>query len=134
MMRLAVTQCPIAESECALVRDAVNAWHDQDLFPEPRVIEVKSLFRRLFQLPPETVLVGSALPDAVVLSSPPPEDSDLSTFYAVVLPSENQNGAFECMRLDTECAITFSTNVSFRDMLLFLNDSSYGPLLASECG
>lgn len=67
-------------------------------------------------------LVGSALPDAVVLQ---PID-DNHTFYALVKAEDELEDSWEGMHLTCQGEITWARNVPFRLVLYFLGESSAG--------
>ena len=118
----------MSEGERALVVNAICSWHDQESFSDESVLRVKSLFRKLFSLPPDTVLVGSAVPDAVILSAPLLDRaSAVARFFAVVKP-EASDGRWECMQLDADCFISFSNQTRFRELVHLLNASANGPI------
>jgi len=75
-----------------------------------KIAQVKAVFRRVFELPAGTVLMGSALPDAIVLQSP----EDKHTFYAIV---EAEDDAWEAMELNSDGFISFVRTVPFRYVL-----------------
>ena len=102
-----------------LLRDAIEHWYDTDKFDDARVAQVKAVFRRVFELPADTVLMGSALPDAIVLQSP----EDKHTFYAIV---EAEDDAWEAMELNSDGFISFERTVSFRYVLDLVALSSGG--------
>lgn len=124
-VRLASQHCPLAESDVRLLTNGITSWHDHVSFPDSSVAEVKALFRRVFCLPGETVLVGSAVPDAIVLS----DGGANAHFYALVMPDLPHDTAWECMELESDSFISFSSHLSFRDLLFMLSTSSHGPLI-----
>lgn len=93
-----------------LLRDAIEHWYETDKFDDARVAQVKAVFRRVFELPADTVLMGSALPDAIVLQSP----EDKHAFYAIV---EAEDDAWEAMELNSDGFISFVRTVPFRYVL-----------------
>lgn len=126
MLQLAKSVCPLTEDEACLVTEAIALWHDPNNFPDDKVAQVKQLFRRVFSLHPETTLVGSAVRDAVILSSPMRGTAMSSQrFFAIVQMPDT----WECNRLDTDCFISFSDRVGFVDLIRMLDASTSGPVV-----
>ena len=71
-------------------------------------------------------LVGSALPDAIVLQ---PID-DNHTFYALVKAEDEDDASWEGMHLTCQGFITWARNVPFRLVLYFLSESSAGMVVS----
>jgi hypothetical protein len=82
--------------ECELLAVATARWTDVAGFGDDQVAQVKAIFRRGFDLPLETVLVGSAFPDGIVLQDP----GNSQVFYAVWTGIEE--GTWEGAKLDCE--------------------------------
>jgi hypothetical protein len=55
------------DEELALLCAALTKWTKPKEFTDAHVSRVKDIFRRAFSLAPGTLLVGSVLPDAIVL-------------------------------------------------------------------
>jgi hypothetical protein len=108
--RLATRQHILPPEDHVLLHDAIEHWYDTDKFDDEMVARVKTVFRSVFNLAADTVLMGSALPDAIVLQSP----DDKHTFYAIV---EAEDDAWEAMELNSDGFITFERSVSFRYIL-----------------
>jgi hypothetical protein len=66
--------------ECELLSVATVRWTDVEGFRDDQVARVKEVFRRAFDLPPSTALVGSAFPDGIVLQ----EAGDNRVFYVIM--------------------------------------------------
>ncbi len=111
----------VTQAEHALLLAAIERWHDATQFSDEDVRQVKTLFRRVFGLRNDMILVGSALPDAIVMQSP-----DIPhTFYALVY-----SGPWEAMELESDALIEFKASVPFTTILTFLTDSTGG---LSQC-
>lgn len=115
--RIATQTQAFTEEEHALLLTAIERWHDATRFSDEQVDQVKALFRRVFGLSHDTLLVGSALPDAIVLQSP----GNRHRFYALVY-----SGPWEAMQLESDASIEFRTTISFRLITHFLADSQGG--------
>lgn len=115
--RIATQTQAFTEEEHALLLAAIERWHDAIRFSDEEVDQVKALFRRVFGLSHDTLLVGSALPDAIVLQSP----GNRHRFYALVY-----SGPWEAMQLESDASIEFRTTISFRLITHFLADSQGG--------
>ena len=68
-----------SSEEVELLLMALAKWGRPDQFTDAHVRQVKEIFRRAFSLAPGTVLVGSVLPDAIMLQQP----GDGNRFYAL---------------------------------------------------
>ena len=78
----------------------------------------------MFELAEDTALVGSVLPDAIVLQP----SGDNHTFYALV---QEDDGGWEGMHLACEGSIAWAKDVPFRLVLFFLSES-YGGVSQAE--
>jgi hypothetical protein len=119
--RLTSHEHQLSLEEQNLLRDAVQNWYNQALFTDEDVAQVKGIFRKVFDLPPDTILAGSTLPDAIVLQS----SANRQIFYALV-QSEDDAGAWEGMELESDGQITFTNSIPFRLVLHLLADSTGG--------
>jgi hypothetical protein len=117
----------LATEEHELLDEALAFWNDSSKFPDAKVDHVKSVFKRVFGLPEETVLAGSTLPDAVVLQS----SDDTQTFH-VIVQAENPGEGWEAMELKSEGQISWAKTTPFRLVLFFLADSAAGMTLVKK--
>ena len=101
--------------------DALNHWYEPTIFPDERVAQVKQVFKKVFGLPADTVLMGSTLPDAILLQP----ESDSQTFY-VFVQSETTGQAWDAMEMGIEGSMTFVKTTPFRLLLYLLSDSVAG--------
>ena len=115
--RIATQTQAFTEEEHALLLTAIERWHDATQFSNEQVDQVKALFRRVFGLSHDTLLVGSALPDAIVLQSP----GNRHRFYALVY-----SGPWEAVRLESDALVEFKSGLEFSLLLHFLSDSTGG--------
>lgn len=120
--RLATHTHVLPPEDHTLLRDAIEHWHDMAKFDDEKVARVKGVFRIVFDLAPDTILVGSALPDAIVLQTP----GDRHTFYAIVQEETAGGGAWEAMELNSDGDITFNYSTPFRLILELLALSTGG--------
>ena len=111
----------LTNEEHALLEEALKTWCDPAKFTDEKVGHVKEVFKKVFGLSPDTVLVGSTLPDAILLQSV----NDVHLFY-VFMQSETPGQAWEAMELFTEGCITFVNTIPFRLVLSLLADSVCG--------
>jgi hypothetical protein len=118
--RLATHTHTLPPEDHVLLLEAIQHWHDSIQFSDEQVAQVKAIFRSVFGLQPDTVLVGSALPDAIVLQPP---HGNGRVFYAIV---QAEGGAWEAMELESDAQLTFSKSMCFRLLLAFLSDSTGG--------
>lgn len=123
-MRL--TKYPTASSglspeERELLKEGHMSWFDFDTFTQDKVDRVKDVFKKAFALPQATPLVGLTFPDAIVLQL----DGDDRSFYAMVM-SEEEEGAWEAMRLMSEGTLTWVKTTPFRVVLALLQGSICG--------
>jgi hypothetical protein len=107
--------------EHELLDEALCHWQDPSQFSDDQVLSVKSVFRRIFELPEDTVLAGSTLPDAIILQSP----SDTKTYF-VIMQKESPEQGWEALELKCEGNIAWAKNTPFRLVMFFLTESSGG--------
>ncbi len=118
---LSTQSIQLQEGDQNLLRDALRQWYDHAMFTDDHVVQVKQVFKRVFGLPHDIVLAGSALPDAIVLQS----SANQKKFYAIV-QGENESDGWEAMELESDGYITFFKEVPFRLVLRLLEDSTGG--------
>jgi hypothetical protein len=132
--------CVIQPADHDLLHAALRDWYDMTAFTDEHVAQVKraprgaprgltrrsaaqvkALCKRIFQLPDDTNLVGSVLPDAVILQ---PAGNN-HTFYALVQDEDN-GGGWECMELTCQGTFSWMKDTPFRLVLFFLSQSAGG--------
>ena len=109
-----------------LLHRAIEQWHDLTQFSDEQVNRVKDVFRRVFGLSDDCLLVGSALPDAIVLQPP---SGNMRSYYAIV---QIEDGAWEAMELDSDASLSFTKTLPFRVVLALLATSNGGLIQVSK--
>ena len=114
-------QTVLTGEEHALLKEGQEHWLDHEVFSEDQVLQVKGVFRKVFGIPEETVLMGVTFPDAIVLQ--PVGNEHL--FYALVT-LEDGSGGWEAMELESDGVLQWVTTVPFRLVLALLKTSVCG--------
>lgn len=73
--------------ELALLEEGHMHWSDHDKFSQEKVDQVKGIFKKVFNLPEETALMGFTIGNAIVLQSV--EDRNL--LYYMIRPDHTEN-------------------------------------------
>lgn len=125
-MSIRLTKFPHASEaltteERALLQEGHLAWFDFEAYTQDKVDRVKQIFKQTFALPEDTHLVGLTFPDAIVLQP----TGDEHAFYAMVM-SEDEEGAWEAMRLVSEGTLHWIRTTPFRLVLALLAQSVCG--------
>jgi hypothetical protein len=90
-------QTMLTKEEHALLKEGHEHWLDHEVFTEEQVLRVKGIFKKVFGIPEETLLMGVSFPDAIVLQ--PVGNEHL--FYALVTIEDNEeSGGWEAMEGD----------------------------------
>jgi len=123
----------LSEPQRNLLQRAITDWHDPTLFPDDQVLQVKSIARQIFDLPNDTHLVGSTVPDAIILQTAT-ECLAASRFCVLMQGDSDLNNADEWIALDleTEGHIFFPKTTPFKTVLYFLANSSGGLMHVSK--
>ena len=111
----------LTQAEHDLLKEGHKHWLDVDKFSEDQVLQVKGVFKKVFGIPEDTMLMGVSFPDAIVLQ--PVGDEHI--FYAMVT-NEGGEGGWEAMELESEGILEWVTTVPFRLVLALLSTSVCG--------
>ena len=131
----------LTNEEAALLEAALRLWDKCDLFSGEQVAGVKTVFRRVFGLEDDTVLMGSVLPDAIVLQTQPGPQAEAGQggqFFVMISPDAGEVGAerWEALEVCTEGTVClFTKDVPFRTMLSLFDQSGArftGVVLAAD--
>ncbi len=123
----------LSEQQQDLLQRAITDWHDLALFPDDQVLQVKSIARRIFDLPDDATLVGSTVPDAIILQTA--TDALAASRFCVLMRGDSDpNNADEWIALDleTEGHMFFPKTTPFKTVLYFLANSSGGLVHVSK--
>ena len=130
----------LTNGETALLDEGLRLWEDDGLFSGEQVENVKGIFRRVFGLEEDAVLMGSVLPDAIVLQPQPGAEGvpvHGSQFYVMISPEAGEIGKdWEALEVCTEGTVCwFTKDVPFRTMLSLFDQSGArftGTFLAAD--
>lgn len=120
----------LSAQELILLQRAITDWHDQALFTDDQVLQVKSLARRIFNLPDDTVLVGSTVPDAIILQ--PATPAQAASRFCVLMRDDHESDEWVALDLETEASIVFPKTTPFKTVLYFLANSAHGLVHVSK--
>ena len=123
----------LSEPQRDLLQRAITDWHDHTLFPDDQVLQVKSIARRIFDLPGDAPLVGSTVPDAIILQTA--TDALAASRFCVLMRGDsdpNNADDWTALDLETEGSIVFPKSTPFKTVLYFLANSSGGLVHVSK--
>ncbi len=120
--------CEILPAEHQLLRDALKDWNDTAAFTNDHVALVKNVFRKIFRLPDGAILVGSVLPDAVIMQP----EGDSHAFYVLMKPEDPEDQGWEAKELACEGTFRLAKDIPFR-MVLFMLSHSTGGMTEDFC-
>ncbi len=116
-MKLHMLKAELERGEEELLSGALVRWTDLDGFSDEQVARVKAVFRRVFQMPSSTALVGSAFPDGIMLQ----EAGNNRVFYALL----SGTGEWDAAKLD--CgegqSMAWSPGIKIRHVLALMAQS-----------
>jgi hypothetical protein len=115
----------LLQNEKTLLQEALETWQDPVQFTDERVALVKDIFKKAFCLYPEMQLVGSTLPDAIVLQ----DIGDNHTFFAITLSPNNE---WDLIKLESESQISWTKHNPFNQVLKSLSNSLEGGMTVEE--
>lgn len=119
----------LTNGETALLDEGLRLWEDDGLFSGDQVENVKGIFRRVFGLEDGAVLMGSVLPDAIVMQPQPGAEgveAHGSQFYVMISPdAEEVDTDWEALEVCTEGTVCWYTkDTPFRTMLNLFDQSA----------
>lgn len=114
--------CEIPPEDHQLLRDALKDWYATEVFTDDHVTQVKAVFRKIFTLPDEATLVGSVLPDAIIMQP----EGDSHTFYVLMRPEDPADQGWEARELTCEGMFCWAKDIPFRTVLFLLSHSAGG--------
>lgn len=101
---------------------ALEHWKNPSVFTDDLVDKVKKLTITVFGLPDDTTLMGSAVPDAIILQPTLP-----SKFYVLMRDDDKKESKdWTAIELTTEAYIQFRNNTPFSELLYLLAESTPG--------
>lgn len=116
----------LTTDEHVKINMGLDFWHDHSRFSDEQVDEVKGIFRKIFGIPPNVILMGMTFPDSIVLQP----SNDEHIFYALLAVENEEDGSrtggWEALELKSDGIIYWVTSTPLRLVLSLLASGSGG--------
>ena len=120
--------CELPPADHQLLRDALKDWYATEAFTDDHVKQVKAVFRKIFGFQDDTLLVGSVLPDAIILQP----EGDCHTFY--ILMQDEDGLGWDGKKIVCEGTFCWAKAIPFRTILMLLSHSAGGMTVSGPEG
>lgn len=114
----------LSDQQRSLLQRALTEWHNHALFTDDDVLQVKAVVRQIFNLPCDAPLVGSSVPDAIILQTA--TAAQTMSCFCVLMRDETDPNEWSALELESEASIVFPKTTPFKTVLYFLSNSTNG--------
>jgi hypothetical protein len=116
----------LTPEELAKIEMGLDFWHNHERFSDQNVEDVKGVFKRIFGIPSNVILMGMTFPDSIVMQP----SNDEHVFYALVTVENREDGRrtgeWEALELRSEGLMYWVTTTPLRLVLSLLSASACG--------